>query len=133
MLLFPIWSHATKHGDVEEVNNIRSATWKETDIIKPALAENAIEHGDVEEIGIIQPTTKKEIDIIKPAVAENATKHGDVEEVDNIHPTAGKETDIIKPIVQKMPIQTWWFTLGDQGYQCKSKTQSLLHTTSHQP
>ena len=71
MLLFPIWSHATKHGDVEEVNNIQPVTQKEADIIKPTVAEDAIEHGDVEKVDIIQLATRKESDIIKPIVVEN--------------------------------------------------------------
>ena len=68
MLLFPIWSHATKHGDVEEIDNIQPATRIKTDIIKSAVAENATKHGDAEEVDNIQPTAGKETDIIKPIV-----------------------------------------------------------------
>ena len=69
-LLF--WSHATEHGDVEQVDNIQPAIGKETNIIKPVVVENATKHGDVEEIDNIQPAAGKETHIIKPAIAENA-------------------------------------------------------------
>ena len=71
MLPLPIWSYATEHGNVKEENNIQPTTWKETDIIKPTIAENATEYGDVEEEDITQPTIGKKTDILKPAVAEN--------------------------------------------------------------
>ena len=45
MLSLPIWSHATKHGDVEEVDNIQPIKGKETNIIKPIIVENATKHG----------------------------------------------------------------------------------------
>ena len=40
MLPLPIWSHATEHGDVEEVDIIQPVVEKETSIIKPTVAEN---------------------------------------------------------------------------------------------
>ena len=53
----PFWSHATEHGDVEQVDNIQPAIGKETNIIKPVVVENATKHGDVEGIDNIQPAT----------------------------------------------------------------------------
>ena len=53
---------------MEEIDNIQPATRIKTDIIKPAVAENATKHGDVEEVDNIHPTAGKETDIIKPIV-----------------------------------------------------------------